>query len=123
MSESLAVRQLKKKSGELRADLIQLNMQRRAVQRHISRIDDAIRILDGRQVAPIPHGRKRRWLFRRGELQRLVFRVLREAGNDISNRDIALAIISQMDWDTRDEELVSLIRGKVKDVRRRKPQF
>lgn len=122
MPESHAVRALKRKRAELGAELTQIECLRKSLLRRIKHVDATLSIMGGEQLAPIPHGRKRRWLFRRGELQRMVGAIIREAGGAIETRDIARAIIARMDWDASDAELVALIAGKVRDVRKRVAQ-
>lgn len=119
MPESHAVRALRKKRQELAGELAQIEIHRKTLLNRIRDLDGALRVMGGGQSAPIPHGRKRRWLFRHGELQRLVCGVLRDADGEIDNRSIARAVIAQMDWDSEDDELRRLITEKVRDVRKR----
>jgi hypothetical protein len=119
MTESHAVRAIRKKRQELAGELAQLEIHRKTLLNRLRDLDGALRVMGGGQSAPIPHGRKRRWLFRHGELQRLVCGVIRDAGGEIDNRSIARAIIAQMDWNADDDELVRVIAEKVREVRKR----
>jgi hypothetical protein len=104
----------------LSGELIELEKQRRAVASRIRSVDDALKLF-GFEGDPndIPARRKRGWIFRRGQLKRMVLAALRESSGPITNREIAASVIHQMGWDAEDEELHGLITGKVKDVRKR----
>lgn len=121
MSESHAISALKRKRAELAGELTELDKQRRALASRIKCVDETLRLF-GFQDDPneIPARRKRGWIFRRGQLRRMVLAALREAaGAPITNGEIAASVIQQMGWDADDDELHGLITGKVKDVRKR----
>lgn len=120
MSESHAISALRRKRAELSGELVELETRRRALSTKISHVDETLKLM-GFEGNPndIPARRKRGWIFKRGQLQRIVFSVLRDAEGPIQNREIAAQVIYSMGWDTQDEELEALIAGKVKDVRKR----
>ncbi|MCA8895275.1 MAG: hypothetical protein KDA48_08455 [Amphiplicatus sp.] len=117
---SHAIGALKRKRAELSGELAELEKQRRAICNRINHVDETLRLF-GYQGDPkdIPAKRRKRWLFKRGHLQRRVYALLREASGPIGNREMAAVIIRELGWDTEDGELLGLIAGKVKDVRKR----
>lgn len=122
MSESHAINAFHSKRAKLSGELIELAMQLRAVTYRIRSVVDALGLFgfDG-DPNDTPARRKRGWIFRRGQLKRMVLAALRESSGDpITNREIPALFIQHMGWDAADDdELHSLITGKVKDVRKR----
>jgi len=120
MNESHAVSALRKIRAELSGELVELEKHRRVLAGKINHVDQTLKLL-GFTGDPkdIPPRRKRGWIFRRGQLQQMVYGVLREAENPIKNAEIATHIIREMNWDVDDGELRALIADKVKDVRKR----
>lgn len=120
MSESHAISALKRKRAELAGELLDLEKRRRAITCKIRHGDEALKLMGfSGDPKDMPARRYSRRLFPHGELQRIVFAALRESGGSISNAKIAALIVRQMGWDTGDEELRSLVAGKVKDARKR----
>ena len=68
--------------------------------------------------AKIRPRRKRNWIFRRGELARLVHDIEREATKPLHRDDVALEILNHKGW-TCDPDLLETVAEKVKDVRKR----
>jgi len=120
MSESHAISALRRKRAELSGELIGLEKQRRALAARINHVDEALKLF-GFKGDPndIPARRKRGWMFKRGQLKRMVLVILRESPRALENRDIAAIVVRNMGWDSSDDELQALIAGKVKDVRKR----
>ncbi|WP_022697194.1 hypothetical protein [Euryhalocaulis caribicus] len=89
---------LEKKRDELRAEI-------KALRADLKTVEAAIRIMGG-DTSP-------QRIFKRGQLKRLVCDAMREGAE--SNRDIALVVIREMDWEATDER-VRDITVRVKDV-------
>ena len=119
MATPRTVSELNKKHAALRIELLALDTRREELLSKMEVLAGAAQILKDERSSSIPFGRTRRWLFRRGELQRFVCSLMRTDGVNQSNRDIALKIIAAKGWDADSYELVNHIRGKVKDVRKR----
>ncbi len=62
--------------------------------------------------------RKRNWIFRRGELARLVHDIEREAAKPLHRDDIAVEVLTRKGW-ACDPDLLGTVAEKVKDVRKR----
>jgi hypothetical protein len=120
MNESHAVSALRKIRAELSGELVELEKHRRALASKINHVDQTLKLLGfAGDPKDIPPRHKRGWIFRRGQLQQMVYGALREAEGPIKNVEIATHIIREMNWDVDDGELRALIAGKVKDVRKR----
>lgn len=117
MENARVVDALRRKRTSYCSELAVLNHRRRELVANVQRMDDALRLF-GADPGPAAEKRPRLWMFRRGELKRMVCAAIREAGPEIGTRDIARAIIAQMDWDAADERLARLVTAKVKDVRK-----
>lgn len=119
MVESHVVSALKAKRAELSGELDKLDDRRSALREHIAHIDAVLRLFCYRgDPAAIKPKRKRNWIFRRGELQRLVLDIERAAAKPLSKEDIALEVMSRKGW-SPDPNLAETIAEKVKDVRKR----
>ena len=68
--------------------------------------------------AHIKPRRKRNWMFRRGELQRMVLDIEREADGPLHKEEIALEVLRRKGW-ASDPDLLESVADKVKDVRKR----
>lgn len=110
------------KRAELAGDLQALADQRRAIKRQIEHVDATLALFgyDGDPNAIKPR-RKHNWMFRRGELQRLVWDIERDAEGRMHREDIAREVIAHKGW-TPEPALVKSVAGKVKDVRKRRPR-
>jgi len=82
MNESHAVSALRKKRAELSGELIEVEKQRRALANKVNHVDEALK-LNGFEGDPrdIPARRKRGWIFRRSQLQQMVFSAMRDAAS------------------------------------------
>lgn len=118
MATSNTVRTLEKKRADLRADLAHLAMLREKTLAGLAHVEATLALLREAKQRGAPSGFQRRWLFRRGELKRLILAVEREAAGPLTHREIARAIIARMNWDRDDGELRSMIAVKVKASRR-----
>lgn len=118
MPTSNAVRTLEKKRADLKADLAHLAMLRERTLAGLAHIEATLTILREAKQRGAPSGYRRRWLFKRGELKRLILAVEREATGPLTHREVARAIIARMGWDREDRELLRIMAEKVKAGRR-----
>jgi hypothetical protein len=88
--------------SQLRADLLH--------------IDAAIRILDPSYKTDAIRPKKKRkgadW-FGNGELLRLILETLRKAGEPLTSKEVALAVMERKGFDTTDETTVRLVEKRV----------
>lgn len=119
MAEPHVITALVAKRAELSGEVEKLDDRRAALKTHISNIDAVLRLFRyNSDPAQIKSKRKRNWMFRRGELQRLVSDIERTASRPPQKDEIALEIMDIKGW-AHDPELVETIADKVKDVRKR----
>lgn len=110
---------LVRKRAELAGELEKLDERRTAIKAHIANIDAVLRLfLYKGDPALIKPKRKRNWMFRRGELQRMVQDIEREAAGPLHKDDIALEVMNRKGW-AHDPDLLEIIAYKIKDVRKR----
>lgn len=115
-----AISALERKRAELLGDLERLERQRRALLIGIRHVDGALDLLGySGDPADIPARGRRHRQFRRGELQRMVAAILREARKPLDTRDIAATIIHRMGWEAEDSQLRARIGDKVRAIRSR----
>ena len=67
--------------------------------------------------AKIKPRRKRNWIFKRGELARMVHDIERDASRPLHKDDIALEVLTRKGW-AHDPDLLETVADKVKDVRK-----
>ena len=120
MAESHVISGLKAKRAEIAGLLAEYDERRAALRDGLAVIDAALRLFayEG-DPAEIKAKRKRRWMFRRGELQRAVMNALRAADGPLTNAEIAETVIRSKGWKSTDAALVDAVAEKVKDVRKR----
>ncbi|MEQ1930126.1 MAG: hypothetical protein ABL957_06280 [Parvularculaceae bacterium] len=117
MENGPAVTALRRKRTQYCAKLTVLNHDRRELVGNIQKLDDALRLFGVNPGKPA-ESKPRLWLFRRGELTRMVCTIEREAGA-VTSREIAAAIIARMEWNASDAKLLTMVVAKVTDVRAR----
>lgn len=120
MAESHVISGLKAKRAEIAGLLAECNERRATLKDALATIDAALRLFayEG-DPAEIKARRKRRWMFKRGELQRAVSDILRTANGPMTNAEIAARVIAEKGWSSADMALVDTVAEKVKDVRKR----
>ena len=121
MADPHVITALVKRRAELAGDLDKVDGERRAVLASLANIDATLALFDYEgepQSIPTRRRHKRR-IFRRGELQRTVFDIVRERPNLATNREIAAEIIRRKGWSTTNLALLDSIARKVKDVKKR----
>lgn len=118
MTDSVVILGLKTRRASIAADIDELDKQRRQLLISLRHVDATLKLMGfhGNPEA-IKSKRKRRSMFRRGELRRLVFSAQRVHGEDASNKEIAAYILKQMDW-TDDGQLLEAIIVKVRNARK-----
>ena len=119
MAESHVVSALVSKRAELSGELGALDERRAALKAHIADLDAVLRLFRyAGDPAKIKPRRKRNWIFRRGELQRMVLDIEREATKPLHKEDIAIEIMRRKGW-SPDPDLLDSVADKVKDARKR----
>ena len=122
MATTHAMTALDKKASELRADLAHLDMLRRRTIEGLAHIEATLALLKEAKARGAPNGFQRRWLFKRGELKRLILAIEREAVEPLTHREVAKTIIARRQWTGEDRHLVAVIAEKVKAGRRNRSQ-
>ncbi len=119
MAELHVVTALVAKRAELSGELAKLDERRAAIKAHIANLDAVLRLFcyagDPTKIKP---RRKRNWIFRRGELQRMVLDIERQATKPLHRDDIAAEVLTRKGW-AHDPDLLETVADKVKDVRKR----
>ncbi|MFC2953138.1 hypothetical protein ACFOOP_14470 [Marinicaulis aureus] len=124
MAETHVITGLKARRASIAADIDELDRQRRLLLGNLRHVDATLKIM-GFEGNPesIKTPRKRRAMFRRGELRRFVLAAIRKHGAEISHGEIAAIILEKMEWED-DGELLGVISEKVrqarKDIKRRR---
>ena len=107
------------KRAELSGELGKLDERRAAIKAHIANLDAVLRLFRyAGDPAKIKPRRKHNWIFRRGELARLVHDIEREATKPLHRDDIVLEVLNRKGW-AHDPDLLGTVAEKVKDVRKR----
>ena len=119
MAEPHVISALVAKQAVLAGERDQLDRRRDALQAHIDHIDGTLRLFAyPGDPAKIETKRPYRWIFRRGELRRLVSDIERTAPGPLHTEAIAIAITNRKGWGAT-PELVESIAGRIKQARRR----
>lgn len=119
MADPHVITALVAKRAELAGEIGKLDERRAAIKAHIANIDAVLRLfLYKGDPATIKPKRKRNWMFRRGELMRMVADIERAATRPLHKDDIAREILTRKGW-ARDPDLLETVADKVKDVRKR----
>ena len=119
MTEPHVVTALVAKRAELSGELGGLDERRAAIKAHITNLDAVLRLFCyAGDPAKIKPRRKRNWMFKRGELQRMVRDIERQAAKPLHKDDFALEILDRKGW-AHDPNLLETVAEKVKDVRKR----
>lgn len=119
MAEPHVISALVAKRAELAGERNELDRRRDALQAHIDHIDATLALFRyPGDPAKIPAKRPYRWIFRSGELRRLVADIERVAPEPLRNEQIAVKIATRKGW-AATPELVESIAGRIKQARRR----
>ncbi len=120
MAEPHVVTALVAKRAELSGELARLDERRAAIKAHIAHIDAVLRLFCyAGDPAKIKPRRKRSWIFRRGELARMVHDIERQATKSLGKEDIAAEVLARKGW-AHDPDLLETVADKVKDLRKRR---
>ena len=119
MAESHIVTALVTKRAELSGELGKLDERRTAIKAHTANLDAVLRLFrytgDPTKIKP---RRKRNWIFRRGELARMVHDIERQATKPLHRDDIAAEVLTRKGW-AHNPDLLETVSEKVKDARKR----
>ncbi len=117
MAESHVITGLKTRRASIAAEIDDLERQRQRLLLALRHVD-AVLELEGfaGDCEAIQGKRKRRFMFRRGQLSRLVRTVEHEHGADLTNREVAMIIIRRMGWEAG-TELIGKITVSVRNAR------
>ena len=119
MAEPHVVTALVAKRAELSGELAKLDERRAAIKAHIANLDAVLKLFCyAGDPAKIKPRRKRNWIFRRGELKRLVHDIEHQATKPLHRDDIALEILTRKGW-AHDPDLLETVAEKVKNARKR----
>ena len=119
MAEPHVIAALVAKRAELSGEITKLDERRAAIKAHIANLDAVLRLFSyAGDPANIKPKRKRNWMFRRGELQRMVADIEREATGPLHKDEISLEVVRRKGW-APDPDLVETVADKVKDARKR----
>ncbi|MCI0552299.1 MAG: hypothetical protein L0287_15215 [Anaerolineae bacterium] len=122
MAETHVISALVQKRAELSGELAQLDDRRAAIKAHIANLDAVLRLFRYTgNPALIKPRRKKNWIFRRGELRRMVLDIEREATKPLHKEDNAREIMARKGWGPN-PDLLETISDKVKDVKKRAAQ-
>jgi len=99
MAETHVITGLKARRASIAAEIDELERQRRQLLASLRHVDGALKVMgfDGNPEG-INSPRKRRYLFRRGQLTRFIYNAEREHGANISHKNIATVILKKMGW-------------------------
>ncbi len=117
MAQSHVITGLKSRRASIAAEIDELERQRQKLLAGLRHVDGALKVIgfDGNPEA-INSPRKRRFMFRRGQLTRFVYRAEREHGADIGDKAIATIILEKMGWDF-DSVLLKKVTASVRAAR------
>ena len=118
MAETHVITGLKARRASIAAEIDELDRKRRQLLTNLRHVDGALKVMgfEGNPEA-IQSRRKRRAMFRRGELRRFIYAAEREHGAEISHEEIAVIILGKMGWED-DGELLGVISEKVRHARK-----
>ncbi|WP_375202074.1 hypothetical protein [Hyphococcus sp.] len=123
MAETHVITGLKARRASIAEEIDELERQRRKLLVNLRHVDGALKVMgyEGNPEA-IPARKKRRNMFRRGQLRRFIYAAQRKHGPDISHAGIAAIILQEMEW-AEETDLLQKVTEKVrqarKDIRRR----
>jgi hypothetical protein len=118
MAKSHAIRALENQRASLRADIARHETAIAKAMEGIAHIEATLALLSDAKRKGAPNGRKRRWLFRYGELGQMIWEIEDKASKPLSCFQVAAAIMERKGWPADDQQLERLLAGKVRNARR-----
>jgi hypothetical protein len=118
MENAAAIEALLRIRGDLVADLRAAEKERLAHFRRLAKLDTDLRAIGGPEFDPPREVSRRRQLFRRGELRRLVLSLTRELGPETENRRIAELTFQRVGIFGPSQKMVERLSGQVGRIRR-----
>ena len=119
MAESHVITGLKTRRASIAAEIDDLERQRQRLLSALRHVDAVLELegYDG-DCEAMQGKRKRRFMFRRGQLTRLILAAERDHGADKTHRDIAMIIIRRLGWNA-DKEMIDRITRGTRNARNR----
>jgi len=120
MGEPHVISALKRKRAVISGELGKAEKRCEAMRLHLVALDHSLRLFgyEGDPADIKPLHRKRR-LFSRGELQRVILDAMRTADGSVSDAELVDRIMVVKAWDTDNVDLRRTVLERVKAVRRR----
>ena len=120
MAEAHVISALKRKRARIAGELAQSEKRCEAMRLHLVALDHSLRLFgyDG-DPADIKPVKRRRLLFRRGELPRAIMGILRTANGPMADADLVERVMAMKALDVENVDLRRTIIERVKAVRKR----
>ena len=120
MAEAHVIPALKRKRARIAGELAQSEKRCEAMRLHLAALDHSLRLFgyDG-DPADIKPVKRRKLLFRRGELPRAIMGILRTANGHMADADLVERVMAMKALDVENVDLRRTITERVKAVRKR----
>lgn len=120
MTHAHAISALVRKRGEFAWLLFETAKLHRQIAKKLAEIDGTLAVLGYKQdPMRIPKRRKNtRSMFRRGQLRRTIYDILRDGPCITTDAQFAAEVIKRLGWDAGDRHLAAMVALKVRDVRK-----
>ena len=120
MGEPHVISALKRKRARIAGELAQSEKRCEAMRLHLAALDHSLRLFgyDG-DPADIKPVKRRKLLFRRGELPRAIMGILRTANGHMADADLVERVMAMKALDVENVDLRRTITERVKAVRKR----
>ncbi len=119
MAETHVISALKRKRARIAGELAQSERRCEAMRLHLAALDQSLRLFgydgDPTDIKPV---KPRRFLFRRGELQRAIMGIFRING-PVADAVLVERVFAMKGWDASNVDLRRTITERVKAVRKR----
>lgn len=120
MAHSHAISALVRKREEFAWLLSEAGKLQRQIAKKLSELDGTLAVL-GYEHDPMRIRKRRKnapRMFKRGQLRRIIFDILREGPCISTDAQFAAEIIKRLDWNAGDRQLAAMVALKVRDVRK-----
>jgi len=120
MGEQHVISALVRKRGELAGLLAEAGRFQRSVAKSLEHVDKALAIVGYRNDPSLIRKRRKNApsMFKRGQLRRMIYDILREGPCITTDAQFAAEIIRRLGWDGDDDGLAVLVTMKVREVRK-----